>query len=110
MQKGFFTVGGHSVLVLDYQEAPGGNELLEYRLKGWIQVDRGFFAFFSRLFLTRSKAVADRQFTRMLKVPVNVTQRAHDEPKIVLAALDGLPESERTRCTELRSLISRERR
>lgn len=105
-QKGVFTVGGHSVGVLDYHPAPESRERIEYTLRLWIRVDNRFFAFWSRVFLDKSKRTAARQFTKMLSIPVGVTQKIHDDPKTVIEAFDALDEKEWETLKELRKLVT----
>lgn len=104
-QEGFFTVGGNSIVVLDYKPADGQKEVIEYELHVWVQVDNAFFAFLSRLFLGMSKSTADRQFTSMLSIPVGVTQKVAEEPRGVLQAFERLSEDEQSQLRELRELI-----
>jgi hypothetical protein len=112
-QKGLFTVGGHSVVALDFGQpkdrAPDRREAIDYRMQVWVKVDSAFFAFLSRVFLTKSKYTADRQFTRLLGVPVGVTQRIHDDPAAVLKVIGSLNGTEKEALKPLRALIERTR-
>jgi hypothetical protein len=109
-QKGIFTVGGHSIGVLDYAPAADVKSKLEYKLHLWVRVDNRFFAFLSRLFLSKSKSTATRQFTKMLSIPVGVTQKIHDDPKAVIREFDALDKTERETLGELRALVEQSMR
>jgi hypothetical protein len=110
-QKGLFTVGGHSVVVLEYvrpkNPALNRSEMLDYRLDVWVKVDSAFFAFLSRVFLSKSKSTADRQFTRLLGVPVGVTEKIHQDPSAVLKTVESLNETEKAALKDLRALIEK---
>lgn len=104
-QNGIFTVGGHSLGALDYAPPTDAKSNLEYNLHLWIRVDNRFFAFLSRLFLSKSKSTATSQFTKMLGIPVGVTQKIHDDAKAVIVAFDALDEKERETLKNLRKLV-----
>lgn len=109
-QKGFFTVGGHSLVALDFAPPTRDPGSIEYQLRVWVRVDSAFFAFLSKVFLGRSRSTADRQFSRMLGVPVGVTQRIDADPRAALNSFQKTSEEEKAALARLIALVQEELR
>lgn len=109
-QKGFFTVGGHSLVALDFAPGKQDSGWIEYKLRVWVRVDSAFFAFLSKVFLGKSRSTADRQFSRMLGVPVGVTQRIDADPRAVLDSFQKTSEEEKAALARLTALVQEEMR
>lgn len=104
-KEGLFTVRGSSVLVLKYKALPTEKDHFEYRGEARNRVQNPFFAFFSRLFVARSRLVANKQFENMLNVPVSVTEKIYENPDAVLSRISSLSKDYPGQFQTLKSLI-----